>query len=276
MRVVLAPVAGRPECSRALNVAFSLAGRLDASVTGCHMRPHRYDDSRFAPASAENLWKRRSGKKASRAEAKAMFEEKAGRALYPLRRKASVTPSAHWVEMVGSPTKLMGIVGPVSDLIIVNRPTHSGTIADLFMGSALLESGRPILILPRQVRKNLGSRICIGWNQSDQAARTVAAITPLLATAEAVTIVACGPEDRAGPKSSQLANYLAHYGIRADIVHTRGRHIERELVGACRDVKANLLVTGAYSKNRWRERILGGTTEWLVRESKLPVLMQHG
>lgn len=269
------PVSNRPESKQSLSVAFDLGGRLGASVKGCHMRPHRYDDTRFAPSTGETEWKRRSSDSA-RAKARSLFQDMAAAADYPMRKKASMEPAAYWDEKVGSPAKLMGIVGPMADLIVVNRPARNGSIADLFMGSALHESGRPVLVLPRSARKQIGSRICIGWNQSEGAARAVAAVTPLLAAADAVTIVTCGPEDRAGPKSRQLVQYLGHYGIRADIVRTRGQDIESELQQACSDAGADLLVGGAYSKNRWRERILGGTTDWLIRKGKLAVLLQHG
>ena len=39
MRVILVPVADRPECAVALNKSFALARDLDASVIGCHIRP---------------------------------------------------------------------------------------------------------------------------------------------------------------------------------------------------------------------------------------------
>ena len=40
MRVFFVPVANRPECAAALKTSFDLAGRLGASVEGCHIRPH--------------------------------------------------------------------------------------------------------------------------------------------------------------------------------------------------------------------------------------------
>jgi nucleotide-binding universal stress UspA family protein len=240
------------------------------------MRPHRYDDGRYAPSSGEGEWRRRSGSRTARAAAKSLFESKAARAAFPVRRKPSTNSCAHWDEKVGSPVKLMGIVGPMADLIIAHRPARTGGIADLFLGAALHESERPVLILPRSGPARIGSRICIGWNQSPEAARTVASVMPLIAAADEVSIVVCGPEDRAGPKSGQLVHYLGHYGVKADVVHTRGRHIEEELLQSYKKLGANLLVTGAYSKSRWQEKIFGGTTEWLVRKSKLPVLMQQG
>ena len=97
----------------------------------------------------------------------------------------------------------------------------------------------------------------------------------LLQQADEVTIVTCGPEDRPGPKSSQLQEYFAHWGIEASHVGTRGRHVERELMDACQAAKSDLLVTGAYTRSRWYEKVLGGTTEFLIHKARIPVLMQH-
>ena len=47
MRVILVPVANRPESSRALDSAFDLGQRLGADVIGCHIRPHRESEVRM-------------------------------------------------------------------------------------------------------------------------------------------------------------------------------------------------------------------------------------
>jgi nucleotide-binding universal stress UspA family protein len=44
---------------------------------------------------------------------------------------------------------------------------------------------------------------------------------------------------------------------------------------ACQEAKADLIVSGAYSRQRWYEKVLGGTTEFLIHDARLPVLMQH-
>ena len=49
----------------------------------------------------------------------------------------------------------------------------------------------------------------------------------------------------------------------------------RELMDACQAAKSDLLVTGAYTRSRWYEKVLGGTTEFLIHQARLPVLMQH-
>ena len=275
MRVILVPVAGRPECERALPIAFDLAGRIGASVTGCHMRPHRNTDSRYGADSAESSWNRKTTA-SSRAAAEALFERAAGKSGYALSKSPKPEPVATWTERVGSPRKLMGIVGPLADLIVVSRPKKRGSVADMFLGAALLDSGRPVLILPPSGRKAIGRHVCIGWNQTPEGARSVAAVMPLIAAAESVTVISCGTEDRAGPKSTELVRYLRNYGIKATRVSTPGRDVETELAEACAEQGADLLVAGAYSKSRWHQKIFGGTTEWLIHDCKLPVLLQHG
>ena len=274
MRSILVPVADRPECARALSTAFNIARRIDASVSGCHMRPHRYSDTRLSPAFAEAAWRRKSSKKAP-AAAKALYEQIANEAGFDVKKRASAQPAALWSEKVGSPDRLMAIVGPLADLIAVSRPERQGSVADMFLNAALLQSGRPVLVLPKAARRNVGTHVCIAWNQTTEAAQTVAAVAPLLAAAESVTIVSCGPEDQPGPKSTQLVQYLRHYGVAAERVSTRGRDVEAELTASCKDIGANLLVAGAYSKSRWREKVFGGTTEWLLHKCRLPVLLQH-
>ena len=44
---------------------------------------------------------------------------------------------------------------------------------------------------------------------------------------------------------------------------------------ACQSASADLLVTGAYTRSRWYQKVLGGTTEFLIRKARMPVLMQH-
>jgi len=274
MRVILVPVADRPECAVALRAAFDLGRRVDASVSGCHIRPHRYSEVSLSTALADQSWRRKSTKAAPK-KAKRLFEEMAERHGFELVRRARSSRGALWAERVGSPGIMLSIVGPVSDLIVVSRPAKSRGVADLFMNSALVEAGCPVLIMPRNGRKTVGRRICIAWNQSSEAAAAVQSALPILRRAENTTIVSCGPEDRVGPKSAQLAAYLTHWGIKTDRVSTRGRDIENELVASYKKMRADLMIAGAYSRKRWREKVFGGTSEYLIRDARMPVLMRH-
>ena len=274
MRVILVPVADRPECARALNTAFELGKKLDASVSGCHIRPHKESDLTLSSEFAAAAWRKKSTAEAP-AAAETLYTKIAEKHGYEMIRHARVKPGAMWAERVGSPDKIMGIVGPIADLIVVSRPKRPDGVAKMFVSNALMRGSCPVLLLPQTGRSKLGERIVIAWDQGPRVARTVKASIPLLQLADEITIVTCGPEDRPGPKASQLKDYLRHWGIKAKHVRTRGRHVEAELMDACQEAKADLIVSGAYSRQRWYEKVLGGTTEFLIHEARLPVLMQH-
>ena len=274
MRVLLVPVADRPECARALNTAFDLGARLGASVSGCHIRPHRNSDVSLGAEFAAAAWRKKSTKRAPVA-AKALYKRIAEEHGYRLTRRASEAPTAHWVERVGSPNKIMSIIGPMSDLIIASRPTKPDGVAQMFLDAALFHGHRPLLLLPQRGRRRIGRKVCIAWDQGPRVSRVVTASIALLQQADEITIVSCGPEDRPGPKSAQLQEYLAHWGVEAGHVKTRGRHVERELMDACQAASADMLISGAYTRSRWYQKVLGGTTEFLIRKARMPVLMQH-
>lgn len=284
MRVLLVPVADRPESGTALETAFTLAAGLGANVVGCHVRPHREEqpgqDVRLMP---ERTWlpparrRRRTPELDSRAAA-ALFERVGARHDFTLVKRARRSRSAIalWKEMVGTPARIFGIIGPMSDLSILSRPKAQGSgPAEEFLLSALLHSGKPVLVLPQQGLASLGRRVLIAWNQSTDAAAAVSAALPILTRADEVRIVECGRESRPGPKATYLSEYLAHWGVRSERMTTRGRRVEREITETFQRTGSDLLVMGAYSRQRLRELVFGGVTESMLFGSELPVLMLH-
>jgi len=283
MRVILVPVADRPECARALKAAFRVAGSFAADVIGCHIRAHRDSAVRMPilRAPSEVDWaaahEGRDLDKDSR-DARSLFERVAGEAGHRVagRPRADGTPVAIWYERVGSPDRIMPIVGPMADLLVVSRPAEKGgRLARLFMMEAVLESCRPVLLVPQRATRQPGRNIVIAWNQSPEASRAVAACMAMLEAADAVTIVAAGDERAVGPKSSHLVRYLRHHGVQADEVKTRGRKPAAELERVYREAGADLLLMGAYSRHRLREQIFGGVTEHMLHKSSLSVLLYH-
>jgi nucleotide-binding universal stress UspA family protein len=283
MRVILVPVANRPECAWALKAAFGVAARFGADLIGCHIRAHRETAVRLptARAAAEIEWAAaHEGRDLDRdsRDARSLFEREATSAGLKLasRPRADATPVAIWYERVGSPDRIMPIVGPMSDLLVVSRPApKGGRFARLFMMEALLHSCRPVLLLPQRGAPQPRRRIVIAWNQSPEASRAVAAGMPLLQAADGVTIGVAGSETAPGPKASHLLRYLAHHGVAADVVRTRGREPAEELEKVYRQSGADLLLMGAYSRTRLRERIFGGVTDHMLHHSSLPVLVYY-
>ncbi len=284
MRLIFIPVADRPECARALQVAFNLGQKLGASLCGCHIRPHGRSEVSLRTALGsfgnddsawENAWRGKKTQK-SATTARGLFARMAERQNYELINNPRITPGAVWQEKSGSPEKLLSIAGPVADLIIVSRPPQKGgKIANLFMLAALLSSGRPVLMLPQSGVPEVGKRISIAWNQSKEAAQAVSAAMPLLQLAEQVTIITSGSDNELGPKASQLATYLRFWGVKTERVRTRDGDDAKALIKAHKAAKSDLLVMGAYSRSRLTQRIFGGVTEFMLSRSDIPVLMLH-
>ena len=284
MKTILVPVADRPECVFALDTAFRLAHSLAASVDGCHVRPHREEapvgnGARLTyaiesggleefPEDVANLNCRK---------AQDLFQSVAQKHDVALasKRRQSAQPLAYWQEMVGTPDRILGIVGPVSDLIVVSRPRKKAKgPARAFLIAALINSGKPVLVLPQKKVKP-GKRICIAWNRSVEAARAVSAAMPLLQHAESVHIVSSGTSDTPGPNITHLKIYLSLWGVEASSGITRGRHDSKELLEQYKKTNSDLLVMGAYSRSHLRERILGGVTHAMINEQAISLFAVH-
>jgi hypothetical protein len=284
MRIILIPVADRPECANALRTAFEIGKKLDANLFGCHIRAHRESNvalpaglGSLADATAwESAAKGKTTKKSS-AAASALFSEVANRHDYPIIKRPKATSGAVWIEKVGSPSKVLSNLGPVSDLVIVSRPaTKDGKLARLFLDAALLNTSRPVLVLPQSRTSAIGKRISIAWNQSAEAAQSVSAAMPMLRHAEQVNIITCGPESGVGPKSAQLANYLRFWGVKAERVKApKAKNDAKALMAAYQETNSDLMVMGAYSHSRLRETMFGGVTEYMLNRANIPVLMLH-
>jgi nucleotide-binding universal stress UspA family protein len=283
MRLILVPTADRPESVLALDTAFALAERIGANVAGCHVRGERFESSsgevplmpdvgygRFIAVMPSTSLTSRSARKAYvRTAAKHGFD-------FAKRARVGQRRRAFWHELVGTPARMFAIAGPIADLAVLARPKQkSAGRATAFLLAAVLHSARPVLVVPQKPLTTVGNRILVAWNQSAEAALAVSAAIPLLQQAKQVVVVSSGPENRTGPKSSHLAQYLANWDVRIDHLATRGRSVEKEIEGAYRETESDLLVMGAYSRHRLRQLIFGGVTEHMLFRADIPALMLH-
>ena len=101
----------------------------------------------------------------------------------------------------------------LNDLAVVSRPPDPARPDTL--ETLLLQSGRPVLLVPPVVGETVATRIAIGWNDSTEgAARAVAAALPFLNAAESVTILASA---KRGESARDLADYLGWHRVAATV-----------------------------------------------------------
>jgi nucleotide-binding universal stress UspA family protein len=186
-------------------------------------------------------------------------------------------PSASWREEDGRQNAVVGMSGRIYDLILVEQPEKLASIAEATLEDALFESGRPVLMVPKDGWKHIGEVVAIAWNGSTETALTVALGMPFLTQAREVVIVAVGPQHmpEPGPTGDELARTLERHGVPVSLRTAFGRQkpqgesFMKEALAA----GADLMLKGAYTQSRIRQMIFGGATRHIIMESPIPVLM---
>jgi nucleotide-binding universal stress UspA family protein len=141
--------------------------------------------------------------------------------------------------------------------------------------AVLLDSGRPLLIVPPGGAADFGGPVAVAWNGSVEASRAVAAAMPFLLAAPRVTVVAVGEDDQPAALAQGLARFLAWHGLQAETKAVRAGEegVGSALLAALGD--AGLLVMGAYTHSRFRQLVFGGVTRHVLANAGLPVLVSH-
>ena len=166
----------------------------------------------------------------------------------------------------------------LADLVVV---PHAASTPDAFATDALhavlFDSGRPVLIAPHIVPGAVGTRICLGWNGSAESASAVQTVLPWLPRAQAIRILWSDAYQRRGPLAPDLEAYLAAHGLTADQAEFKpvNKIVGAGLLAAANEFACDLLVMGAYSQSRMRQRILGGVTRHVLERANLPVIMHR-
>jgi nucleotide-binding universal stress UspA family protein len=165
------------------------------------------------------------------------------------------------------PITALSYAARLADLVVVSR--SSGIAGDLALttrATILAVGDSSPLAVPVH-------RACIAWDGGDQAAAALRAAVPLLATCEAVTLIAVSEKTGGFPATDALL-YLARHGIEATFEeHERRDSTAKTLAIAVTQAHAELLVMGAYGKSRMREFLFGGVTEHFLTTEEAPALL---
>lgn len=124
-------------------------------------------------------------------------------------------------------------------------------------------------------------RVFIAWNTSLQAARAVHEALPLLTQAKEVVIGVFDPVMTADADGddpgADVATWLSRCGCNVTLQQypSGGREIADCIQQRATETGAGLVVMGAYSHSRMRQRIFGGTTQAMLDQNDLAVLLAH-
>jgi nucleotide-binding universal stress UspA family protein len=286
-RRLLLPLTGTAAGEAALHTALMVARIWNSHVHCLHVRVDARD---VAPLAGEGLsgamieemmaaTERESGERAGRV--KALFDRfVAGSGVTHAdsaesARKAS-GPTLSFASVAGREEDIVAQQSRLYDMAVVPHPEAEEDVSSSdALHAVLFDSGRPVLIAPRQTPATIGTRVCDAWNGTAESAAAVAAALPWFHRAEAVRVLHSDDYQRRGPTATGIQDYLRWHEVEAEIVpfKPQTREVGAGLLGAARDFRADLLVMGAYSHSRLRQLILGGVTRHVLENADIPVLM---
>ncbi|MGH7032484.1 MAG: universal stress protein [Stellaceae bacterium] len=267
-----------------LETALLAARKFDGRIIGLNALTTEYavvfgGEMGFSVSSEVDRTLEREGQD-RREQARTLFES------FMRRNDISVTTpnaapgegvSAEWREEAGRQNAVVGSLGRVFDLIVVERPAKLASLAEATLEDALFESGRPVLMAPPMPPKTIGEHIVIAWNASTETARTVAMAMPYLALARTIQVLSIEGAMQPGPSGEDLAAALRRRGIPATsrLIAAPNRHAGEVFLTEAKAAGCDLLVKGAYTQSRLRQMIFGGATRHIIMEADIPVVLAH-
>jgi nucleotide-binding universal stress UspA family protein len=187
-------------------------------------------------------------------------------------------PSAQWLRQMGREPYWIAEYGRAADLVVIGRSLEGEGTAPETIETAVLESGRPVLIPPAEAMTALPETVIIAWKATREAAHAVTAASPFLDLAKDIHVVTVAEsDDLSSEEGSQLMTNLRWRGLRvsAERLQPDDRTAADVLIDAAVEHQA-LLVMGGYGHSQLREWIFGGFTRHVLQTAApVPVLIAH-
>jgi nucleotide-binding universal stress UspA family protein len=182
-----------------------------------------------------------------------------------------------WRSSTHFPSEFIAAEARAADLVVIGREALSGDVYHTYdPGTIVLAAGRPVLVVPRGIRRFQPSQILIAWKDTREARRAIRDALPFLKQAQSVRIAAVKPQgaENMDRQIADVAQYLARHHV------TVGQQIDTVangeegpiLLQLAKENAADLIVAGGYGHTRLREWIFGGVTRHLLMTSTVPCL----
>jgi nucleotide-binding universal stress UspA family protein len=285
---IFVPASGSSTAASVFATALALARPLAAHLQFLHMHPAPSEAAIHAPhvefcqgpAIGDALeYLRRQGDYLC-AGAVRHFQERCEANSVPVVTvpDAQQSVTASWTEETKPLTARFMLHARHADLVVLGRPRNEDYMPAGMIESLLLGSGRPIVIAPDVPPRSVTGTIVVGWKETPEAARALAASLPLLQQASRVVLIAVAEENAAPAEALRdLARQLEWHRIYAEVnaLANDGRATASQLTQAAAQLGAELLVVGGFGHGPLREMIFGGVTQALIEQAGMPVLLMH-
>lgn len=285
IKSILVPIRGDGLGEGVLDHACAIGSRFGSHIEAIHARARPEDYLPFGTLISGKM------KESILASATANAEDEGAHFLqlfndYCTKNKLTIlkkppAPSnkmtASWREETGKQATVIARRGRLADLIVVPKPDGESRLGVNTLESALLESGKLVLMAPPLAVSGIGNHLAIAWSGSAESARAVSLAMPLLASAKKISILSAETGEPMDLGADDLVDHLRWHNIEPDakIFKTSGNDIGGPLLQQAAAIGADCLLMGAFGHNRNREFILGGVTQYVISHAQLPVFFAH-
>ena len=277
LKTVVAVIRGQEDMERVVAVAAALVRDSNGHLVGVHAEP---SPAAYVPAiGAEGIPYDESIIEANRKRMQALEDS--------FNAKCNAEGiSCEWrgAETFMGDSAISSITSALAaDLVIaqqIDPDKEDDPAVDL--EALVFETGRPVLFVPYTWKAPLElGKVVVAWNGSRESARAVFDALPFLVKAGKTEILCIDPQESdehsALMAASEIAQSLDRHGIKTEVVNqaSGGIPASAAIQNRMSDSGTNLLVMGAYSKSRIRERLFGGVTRTMLKSMTALTLMSR-
>ncbi|WP_426663916.1 universal stress protein [Rhodanobacter aciditrophus] len=251
-----------------------LAATLQASVTAVYACPH---PMHFAPGFDPSLMT------AFMENALELVKDAVqARQSFKAWAASLGVPNADWMVAQGAASDALMQAATRHDLLVLDHPANNqGPPWDI--PGLILRTGVPCIVLPQEetLPERQIQRVALAWNGSPEAMRAIHAARPLLQGKQVLLLWGAVERDVdhgvEWDPPFHILQYLQSHGIEVEEHMVAARHddVGTVLLDASTKFGADLLVMGAYGRNRFSEWWLGGATRHVLTWADIPVLFRH-
>lgn len=269
---ILVAFNGSESSENALWVAMRMQRKYDAHITGLLAHQGMRDKFASRPWVPDNV--RSILETAVRAD-----EDRLEARFCDMLRDAP-KHKVHWITLASAPDSTVAQYACMFDVTIVGR--H---MADQIEETSLhperiaLKSGRPVLVVPPGdvPEAFMDNPAVLAWDGARAATRALNDAMLILETKQRVDVISVGDDIRPPLVGIDVVTALSRHGVNAVRVRKTktSESIGDTILAHCDEVKAGLLVMGAFEHSIFRQELFGGTTLSVLAKAKTPVLISH-
>jgi len=213
-----------------------------------------------------------------------IFRERAAAAETEFSAALSKVPNLDWRPSLtlGPASEHVANEARSADLVVLPAVRHDRLhlpSGEADVGDLIMRLGRPALVVPPGATGLELNRVLVCWKDSRETRRAIADALPMLQASrrvDLVELVEAEGMDHSRRRLEEVVQWLARNGVESNSSSEVANGAEApQLAAIAKDLRADLIVAGAFGHSRKREWAFGGVTRDLLLRADRCILASH-